>query len=166
MQTEDQGFVCDEMLKKLTRWLRIAGYNVISPSMKDDGEIAKLSIETDRVLITRDKDLSKRKGPTTLLMISDDLDLQLEEIKRYIFTIKDPRGRSRCPLCNGDLSYVKRAELTPSMIETIPGRTLSSFDTFFICCECNKIYWKGSHWNRIIERLSKHSMEPHLPDQP
>ncbi|MFO8051622.1 MAG: Mut7-C RNAse domain-containing protein [Thermoplasmatota archaeon] len=162
---DSKGLICDEMLKKLTRWLRIAGYDVLSPSAKDDRELARLAMDTDRILITRDKDLSNMRGPITLKIISDDIDEQLEEIGSNLASSIN-RSFSRCPLCNGRLVPVQRNDLPDRCSKKIPPKVLHHFRRFYICTECGKIYWRGSHWNNILKRLKDHGFEPILPGRP
>jgi uncharacterized protein with PIN domain len=158
-------YICDEMLQKLARWLRIAGYDVLSPRDLTDAEIADMAIEQGRVLLTRDKDLARMKGPCSLRILSEDLDKQLEEV----FRIYSPRvytpENSRCPVCNGTLEVINREKVDNAAIfNGIPEKVIGYHDVFFRCRECGKIYWIGKHWDRIKDLLSRFGIDP-IPDQ-
>jgi uncharacterized protein with PIN domain len=159
-------FICDEMLKKLARWLRIMGYDVIDPVVAKDSEMVQISEITHRTVLTRDKDLSNSKHIDALRILSDELDLQIIEVlDRYPLSRYRP-GRTRCPICNGDLLSRPTADIhrcwnpqTP-----IPQDIIKEHPLVYECGGCGKVYWTGSHWNSIVCRLSAFGMEPELPD--
>jgi len=122
-------FVADEMLIKLARWMRIFGFDV--SEAKGDDELLK-EAETKRILLTRDRELYRRaisRGLRAHFVSSDKIDEQLEEVFRcFQLTPGEPE---RCTICNGEL-------------EEKGGR--------WICKDCGKEYWIGSHWKGIEER--------------
>ncbi|MFW3147330.1 MAG: Mut7-C RNAse domain-containing protein [Thermoplasmatota archaeon] len=160
----EPAFICDEMLKKLSRWLRIAGYDVLSPDVDTDEEIVALAMRTGRIVLTRDKDLSNRRGIEALRIVSDELKEQLEE-----FLLQFPResfapGPTRCPLCNGSLRRYKKGKgPNPEMEIDIPSKVKEEMDFFYVCSSCRKIYWEGTHWRRIETLLGPMGMMPELP---
>jgi uncharacterized protein with PIN domain len=142
-------FLADAMLGKLCRWMRFLGYDVeyADSSMGDDDIIRKCS-SSGLILITMDVDLSKRLERSILLR-SFDIDDQL-------LTILDayPLGRekemSRCPVCNGIL-YLRSGAVGDS----VPVAIARNFHEFWECSGCGRIYWKGSHYDRITKKLSE-----------
>lgn len=154
-------YVCDEMLQKLARWLRIAGFDVLSPGGLQDAELADIAEEEERVLLTRDKDLARRKGPHTLRIISEDLEEQLDEVFSAYSPEVFPPGNSRCPMCNGKLDVVEREKIDDLTVsDQIPAKVARYHDHFYRCRECGKIYWIGKHWERIDELLSRFGINP------
>ncbi|MGA1848846.1 MAG: Mut7-C RNAse domain-containing protein [Thermoplasmatota archaeon] len=165
---EMRGFICDEMLKKLARWLRMAGYDVLSPVENSDDELVDLSSREDRILLTRDKDLSNRKDANSYRIISDALDEQLIEFLRMFPRENYAPGQTRCALCNGALHYVSgyRIENDQELRNRIPDNVLLYIKEYYRCASCGKLYWKGGHWARISERLDRFSLSPILPQGP
>ncbi|MBN1538940.1 MAG: hypothetical protein JW939_02260 [Candidatus Thermoplasmatota archaeon] len=161
-------FVCDEMLKRLARWLRIMGHDVVDPTVRNDGELIRITASENRVLLTRDRDLSNNRTVQAHRIVSDDLDIQLTEfIARYPPERFRP-GPTRCPVCNGILR-VKRTCIMESEWEPmvpVPADILADHDIVYECELCNKVYWTGSHWAGIMERLEHIGFKPRLPEQP
>jgi len=163
-----RGFICDEMLKKLCRWLRIAGYDVLSPAVKGDEELVKLCLEEERILLTRDRDLSNRRDAHALRILSDDLDGQIREFLEAFLPDRYPRSETRCALCNGEIESLRRDEIEEDedMKNMVPNNVLLYHNTYFRCRSCGKLYWKGSHWKKIMDRLERLSITPRLPGEP
>src|SRR5262249_6766910 len=59
-------------------------------------------------------------------------------------------GEPRCMSCGGELRRVWKEALR----ERIPPRTYLWLDEYFVCCRCNKLFWRGTHWERISSQLS------------
>jgi uncharacterized protein len=58
---------------------------------------------------------------------------------------------SRCTACGGELREVRKEELR----DRIPPRTYRWLDTFFVCSRCDKLFWRGTHWQKIMARLAE-----------
>lgn len=142
-------FAADEMLGSLARWLRILGYDTTYEKDMDDAEILRLANAEDRVLLTRDRDLVRKAKGRGLYIDSDDLPEQLSQVLDR-FDLAMDEARTRCTMCNGDLAVVRPDEVRGS----VPEGALENNDEFYRCTKCGKIYWKGSHWNNILDRLS------------
>ena len=161
MGITDLRYLCDEMLKKLSRWLRIAGYDVISPSNITDKSMARLSKEQNRILLTRDRDLANMKDVDSLLIRNKDLESQLEEIFNEFPPDVFPPGKTRCPLCNSNLELISRSEIDQAVVGVeIPEGVYERKDLFFRCSRCGKYYWIGKHWDRIGSVLGRYSIDP------
>ena len=141
-------FVADHMLGSLARWLRMMGYDTVYDKTLDDPEIAKFARAENRFILTRDKELSKEPG--SFLLEKDDLDSQLEATAAR-FGLKFSEDRIRCSACNGDLADLAKEEAKGK----VPEGAWQVNEKFWKCSKCEKIYWKGTHWNGIMERLRK-----------
>ncbi|MHB1708967.1 MAG: Mut7-C RNAse domain-containing protein [Thermoplasmataceae archaeon] len=144
-----EGFLADAMLGKLCRWMRFLGYDVeYADSTMDDDDIIRKCNLSNLILITMDVDLSQRLERSILLR-SFDIDDQL-------LTILDahPIGRekemSRCPTCNGVLN-----SKSGFIGNLVPEAISRNFHEFWVCTGCGRIYWKGSHYDRITKKLSE-----------
>ena len=141
-------FIANHMLGSLARWLRIMGYDTVYDKTKDDPAIAKIAREESRFVLTRDKELAKEPG--ALLLADDDLELQLKATSEK-FGLKFSEGLIRCSACNGDLVDLPK----DSAKGQIPEGAFENNDKFWKCSKCGKIFWKGSHWLGIMDRLKK-----------
>ena len=161
-------FICDEMLLKLSRWLRIIGFDVTAPQQKSDKELAEISEKEDRTILTRDKDLSNRKGINAIRIRSDALDEQLKQILKEFPIDELPLLISRCPSCNGELLAVRSDNIDKNtkVDRNIPLRIVASFEFIYLCTQCTKSYWTGTHWDRITNRLQEIGVRSNLPCQP
>ena len=150
MSEADQSpkFIADHMLGSLARWLRMMGYDTVYDKRMDDGAIAKAARAESRFIITRDRELSKEPG--AYYLDKDDLDQQLGEVAAK-FGLRFSEDRIRCSVCNGDLKDLSKTEAAGS----VPEGALQANDKFWKCSQCGKVFWKGTHWNGIMERLRK-----------
>lgn len=144
-------FIADHMLGSLARWLRMMGYDTAYDKRLDDAGIARLARTEGRFILTRDQELSKEPG--AFYVEKDDLDSQLMAVATK-FGLKFNENDIRCSVCNGALTDLPKAEATGS----VPEGALQANDKFWKCSQCGKIFWKGTHWNGIMERLKKLSL--------
>lgn len=138
------------MLLRMARWLRMAGHDVSNPPMDaDDLDLMQIAKDEERTLITRDRDLAKRcrrDGVDCILVESSDLDDQLREM--VLLGIDLEMRPERCTICNGPLR-----EMTESEPREVAN--LAEDEPLWRCESCGKLYWEGSHWARIKERLER-----------
>jgi len=142
------------MLGKTAKWLRILGFDTFYDNHADDPFLRDLCLREDRVLLTRDTRL-QLSMPTGrgYLVRQNDPRLQLAEI-RQVFGLAVLRLPSRCSVCNGELLPVEKN----SVREKVPPYVWSSQSDFSNCLQCRRIYWPGTHLDRIklrIENMGK-----------
>ncbi|MHA2248445.1 MAG: Mut7-C RNAse domain-containing protein [Candidatus Hodarchaeales archaeon] len=155
-------FLVDAMLVKLGKFMRIFGLDTkFADNSIPDDMVMNRALKTDRILITMDKSLYARMLKQTKKVIfinTKSLDTQLVRIftkSRIKFPSKDIDNplsyNSRCSRCNTILHAIPKKNIK----EKIPEQSYAAFDHFWICPneECEKIYWRGSHWERIRERF-------------
>ncbi len=146
--------LCDHMLGTLAKWLRFMGHDTAYPGPLDDSELLAVAKREGRVLLTRDKELAAR-SPQAIRVRSDDLEEQIREVASLLgLKVVDPL--SRCSLCNAVLVASNPRDVKGLVPEEIRAR----HDTFWRCPTCGKVYWQGSHWARMVERLN------HMPVGP
>jgi uncharacterized protein with PIN domain len=141
-------FVVDVMLGSLSRWLRLFGFDTFYRNDLTDKDLIKISLQDRRILLTKDNALAKSKILKNVLLISSEkLELQLKEVLTYLrknkieILILPPR----CPLCNGEMTPVQREEV----ITEVPDYISMTTNQFLKCKACGKIYWHGSHKEKI-----------------
>jgi len=137
-------FAADIMLGRLSRWLRLLGFDVLYPETADDKELLRFADE--RVILTRDKELGKKEN--VLLIKSVRIDEQLRQVINEL-NLKISSPLSRCSVCNQILVEVNKS----SVKALVPERIYTSHDTFWRCQDCNRIYWKGSHYDKIMHTV-------------
>ena len=152
---ESERFLIDQMLMRLGRWLRLIGLDVANPPEGDDRQLLELALREKRTLVTRDKmltDMCRRAGADFILIESSHLDDQLREILKSGINIEiNPQ---RCTTCNGPLSPLNPEDaLDPDLKKQISH--LDGERPLWICRECRKVYWEGSHWKRIKDKLEE-----------
>lgn len=161
-------FACDCMVTRLGRWLRLLGYDtILSNNLTDDELIQIVSDDSkeNRILITRDVDLYRRavkKGLEAFLLTSNSHIEQIAEITHYynLDVLVDPT-QSRCPQCNGQLEKVKD---TNKLVDLVSTNTLKAYKDFWLCRQCNQVFWQGRMWSNIMDSVSlikdfKHELE-------
>ena len=136
------------MLGSLARWLRMLGFDTVYDKKMDDAQIASAARSDSRFILTRDKELSKEPG--AFYLENDDLDNQLKAVAEK-FGLKYGEDRIRCSTCNGSLVPLPKEEASGK----VPEGALANNDQFWRCSECQKLYWRGTHWNGIMERFKR-----------
>ena len=144
-------FILDVHLGKLARRLRLLGFDTRYENFRTDAEIIDIALTEKRIILTRDKGLLKNHRVTHGYWIrSNEPDVQVKEVvKRFDLSAK-VNPFSRCLVCNGVLVAVEKEEIA----EHLPEKTRQSFDTFYRCQQCRKIFWEGSHYRKLIEFLN------------
>ncbi|MCS7337965.1 MAG: Mut7-C RNAse domain-containing protein [Verrucomicrobiae bacterium] len=147
-------FVCDSGLAGLARWLRAAGYEAYwEPAIPDDRLLA-LARQTNAILLTTDSMLLERRlirtGIIKCLWIPPAMsaEAQLALVFRELGLSLQP---ARCMSCGGELQPVDKNAVR----ERVPPKTWRWKDEFFLCKSCDKLFWHGTHWERITQRLNK-----------
>jgi uncharacterized protein with PIN domain len=147
-----QRFLCDAMLGSLARWLRFFGYDAsfLEPG-PEDSLLAERARAEGRWLLTRDRELAA-VGPRTVLIRSVGLEEQLVEVfSRLDLRPEATLELARCGECNGELDEASREEIA----DVTPPHVLATAPRFKRCAGCGRVYWPGSHGDRILERMER-----------
>ena len=145
-------FVVDTMLGRLARWLRAMGYDTLYPGQADDRRLLQLAVAEKRILVTRDRMLARLAEPRSCLIRSERLDEQIvEAVGRLALFPSDVEWLSRCLDCNARLASADRQSLE----RRVPAHVFASHTEFMVCPGCGKVYWSGSHADRMVERLRR-----------
>ena len=143
------------MLGTLCRYLRFMGYdtasaNSIAPgNTREDTVLLQRAASEGRVLLTRDRDLARRGGSSTVLVAEGDV---LSQVRQLVgMGLVDPELRmNRCSICNEPLRVAHQKEIEGSGYA--PGHGQGEM-AFFWCRHCRRLYWMGSHGEALRKRL-------------
>ncbi len=139
-------FIADVMLGRLAKRLRLLGFDVLYDRTLNDNEIIRLSLEQDRVILTRDKTLSDRPLAKNHLFINSDLVKEHIEQVLSSYPLETPiNPLSRCSECNETLVLITREEVR----DLVPQYVYDKKELFLRCPRCNRIYWHGTHVLRM-----------------
>ncbi len=147
-------FISDAMLGRLTRWLRILGHPVFYDQALSDNQILSMAHANNWILLTKDHELHQRaqqQGIQCIYLKGCTISNKLVELARHLsLSFCLDTAFSRCAVCGAHLKQVDK-----SLIQSqVPSGTLNHYTTFWQCENCSKIYWKGSHWNRISQTIT------------
>ena len=143
-------FLADAMLGRLAKWLRILGYDTTYSPQLEDHDLVRIARAEGRLLLTRDRELTKRKGLRCLLIEGDRFDEQMRQLLRDL-DLNTDRSFSRCVQCNTVLRSVGKEEVN----ERVPLYVLHQHASFSLCPRCAKVYWRGTHWQRMRQRIDE-----------
>jgi uncharacterized protein with PIN domain len=144
-------FLCDEMLNRLARWLRAAGYDTaLAETGTSDRELLRLAVNEQRRLITRDRKLLEHRHEpgTIVLLLGNSVDECVAELSRKlgIDWLHDPF--TRCMECNTPL-----IPASPEQAQRIPPEAKQVGTEVRYCPACDQLFWSGSHVRRMRRRL-------------
>jgi uncharacterized protein with PIN domain len=150
-------FLCDAMLGGLAKWLRAAGYDTYyarEGTDISDRSLTQKALKEERALLTGDRGFLERKpvkdGRVMLLVVPH---MPVEDQLRLVARSFGLEQRSsRCMECNGELRIVP----PDAVMERVPSKVMGDHERFFSCSGCARVFWYGSHWERIgglLERV-------------
>ncbi|MFN2340779.1 MAG: Mut7-C RNAse domain-containing protein [Halanaerobium sp.] len=145
-------FILDVHLGRLARYLRRFGFDTAYRNDYQDREIVDQAVAEKRIILSRDLGLLRRKRVKWAKFIwNDDPKKQLQEVFERYQLAESYEGESRCVNCNSELEKIAKEEI----IERLEPKTKKYFDDFRYCSSCDKIYWRGSHYQRTEKLLDK-----------
>ncbi len=145
-------FILDVHLGKLARLMRMAGLDTLYRNDYEDRQIIDIARCEKRIILTRDKGILKHRVVTHgHWLTATDPDKQFIEVLKRFDLFARLKTFSRCIHCNAFLEPVEKSE-----VETLlkPG-TRKCFSEFMRCTGCGRIYWRGSHYERMKKHLEE-----------
>ncbi|MGD9029313.1 MAG: Mut7-C RNAse domain-containing protein [Anaerolineae bacterium] len=152
--------LADCMLGRLAKWLRLLGYDTAYENDATDHELARRARAEGRLLLTRDRELAARRGLGTLLIQSEQLAHQVQQVEDALGPPAEP-ALSRCSVCNVVLEEMEREEAA----DRVPRYVLETQTEFRHCPSCGRVYWSGTHVDAMEEQLEAFDLpgEQHPP---
>ncbi len=148
--TRDMRFVADCMLGKLARWLRILSYDTAYDPFAEDDDLLEQALSGGRILLTRDTPLADRAPDGSCVLVEHGhLDDQIAQLVRTVGLDLDRETFTRCLICNVPIKDVSGQEIG----DRVPPYILERHSRFHECPSCERVYWRGTHLDRMAERL-------------
>ena len=145
-------FIVDDMLGKLAVRLRMLGFDTTFYHNTADSFLLRKSKEEGRILLTRDLSLTKTRGANALFIQSKKLQEQIRQvIEKYHLKLSFQNMFSRCSVCNTPLEAIAKEEVK----DHVPPLIFRLFNAFSYCSQCHKFYWKGTHYEKMIEEMGE-----------
>ncbi len=145
-------FVLDIHLGKLAAYLRMLGFDTLYRNDYRDEDLAGISSNQGRILLTRDRGLLKRSRVTHGYCIrqTDPREQVVEVLQRFdLHAVIRPF--ERCLRCNGLLKVISKEAIG----SRLPSKTRQYYDEFHFCEDCDRVYWKGSHYQRMQQFIDR-----------
>lgn len=139
----DIRFICDDMLGRFCKWLRILGFDT-AYFRGSDAELVLQARREERVILTRDKRLAgeRKTGPCYVFKSTALMDQLTELFHEYkIAGVSKASLFSRCLECNTPVAVIQKSEVQGR----VPDYVFDAHDQFHQCPQCLKIYWTGTH---------------------
>ncbi len=147
-------FITANNIGKLARWLRVIGYDTLLFKQKNDDEMIKIALSENRVILTKDAQLMKRRLVTNgklkaMIIKQDDPIAQLQETVQNLNLSYHFNPFSLCLECNSPLIPRSKEELQ----NLVPPYVFKTQNEYMECPACHRIYWQGTHWQAMVEKL-------------
>ncbi len=146
-------FLCDAGLGGLARWLRAAGHAAEWRADIDDDELVCAARQSAATILTTDSMLMERRLLRDRIIPALWLPPTLGIAEQLSLVFREFRLEVREPLCMSCGGELRRAD-KEALRERIPPRTYRWLDEYFVCARCDKLFWRGTHWQRIKARLT------------
>ena len=149
-------FIVDCNVGKLVKWLRLMGYDTRFFNGSDDSQLLTMAQAEGRVILSRDTQIMKRRVITrgqlkAVLIHSDEPELQIHQVIDALGLDSQFRPFTICLECNQALVERDKGEVK----ELVPPYVYQTQSQFMECPSCHRIYWRGTHWRAMTERLKK-----------
>ncbi|MEE8469806.1 MAG: Mut7-C RNAse domain-containing protein [Dehalococcoidia bacterium] len=149
-------FIVDSNVGKLARWLRIAGFDALFIKDVDDSKLVRIALAEGRVLLTRDTEILKRRlatrGRMKVILIEDDeVKAQLRQVMTTFGLASQIRPFTLCLECNESLLPREMVDVK----KLVPPHVFRTQTQYMQCPACQRVYWRGTHWERMSRELEE-----------
>ncbi len=149
-------FIVDNNVGKLTRWLRIMGYDTLFFGGSDDSNMVAMALAEGRVILTRDTQIMERRVVTSgklkaVFITSDEPERQMHQVIDTLNLDCQFRPFTICLECNQPLVERRPEQVT----DLVPPYVFQTQSQYMECPACHRIYWRGTHWQAMTRTLEK-----------
>lgn len=147
-------FLCDPSLGGLARWLRAAGYEASADDAVPGHRLPDEALRRGHVLLTTESEVLLRRivgnGSLPVVWVPSALTMR-EQLTMVLRDLGLDLRDARCMACGGELVPTAKEAVFPR----IPPRTARWLDEYFVCARCDRLFWRGTHWERIARTLEE-----------
>jgi hypothetical protein len=158
-------FLADSSLGRLSKWLRILGYDTVYWRGEADRSFLRKAEKEGRAVLTRRKDILARQHPGFVLFVGNDrVEVQIEEVLEKLDLRPEPKNLfTFCLRCNESLKVAKPEEVRP----LVPDYVFRTQSEFRVCPGCGGVFWPGTHRDRAMKTMARllESDKPKAPGQ-
>lgn len=152
LRLETLRFIADAHLGGLAQLLRLAGFDTRYDNHFPDDEIEHLALAEHRVVLTRDRELLKRRTLVHGCYVRAlQPDAQWREVATRLGLAQHVRPFRLCLMCNAPLRRASADEVS----DRVPEGVLERHARFVTCDVCQRVFWEGSHWKRMRARIEE-----------
>jgi hypothetical protein len=145
-------FVADSMLGRLAKWLRAFGFDVFYDPALDDHAVIAQARNRGAIALTRDTRFPKPFDVRVILIQSDHLNEQIEQVVREApLDMAEAPALTRCTVCNRNLIPATRDDVW----DRIPPFIYLTQEQYAVCPGCGRVYWEGTHAPRMRKQLAR-----------
>lgn len=150
--SEPLAFVADAHLGGLARFLRMLGFDTVHEPHLSDAAIRGLAWQERRIVLSRDLELLKcREIARGAYVYARKAEAQLREVVERFGLAAHARPFTLCLACNVALAPVPKA----AVLARLPPAVAASRERFMHCARCDRLYWEGSHYERMRAALGQ-----------
>lgn len=152
------------MLGKLAKWLRMLGYDTAYIRDANDDELARIAVREDRILLTRDNRLRERRmlRGRSVYVGWGTTRSQVRQVMSALGLRLDPASLfTRCAVCNSEITPLDKAEVKGR----VPPYVYTTQTDYGYCARCDRIYWRGTHVQHVLEALAEKETKDAGSDQ-
>lgn len=149
-------FMVDHNVGKLAKWLRMMGFDTRIFDGPDDSRMIAAAMVEDRVVLTRDTQIMKRRLVTSgrlkaIFIESDKPELQIRQVVDALDLYGQLNPFTICLECNQPLIKRDRQDVK----DLVPSYVFETQRQYMECPVCHRIYWKGTHWQAMTKKLER-----------
>lgn len=136
--------------------LRLLGFDTTFFTGENDAQLVNLALKEHRIILTRDTHILERKLVTSgkvraLLIKSDNIEEQIQQVVEDLHLENQIEPFILCMECNYPLSVRTKQEIE----NRVPPYVWQTQNEYMECSQCQRIFWKGTHWQAMTRRLTK-----------
>ena len=149
-------FFADNNVGKLAKWLRMMGYDTLFFNGSDDSSMIAIALAEGRVILTRDTQIMRRRVVTSgqlkaILIQGDEPEQQMRQVIDSLNLDCQFRPFTICLECNQPLLPRSKEQVK----DLVPPYVFQTQVKYVECPTCHRIYWRGTHWQAMTEKLKK-----------
>ena len=147
-------FVADCMLGKLAKWMRMLGYDTTYIPDADDDDLVRIAVRENRILLTRDTRLCERRMVRRRCVFVDwgSTKHQVRQVLKALdLSVSRESLFTRCAVCNGEVTPLDKSDVRGR----VPPYVYKTQADYGYCANCEKIYWRGTHVQHVLEALGE-----------